>query len=55
MKQIVNNGEEVNPAFEEKIVNQEIRIPKVSEKVISKIYKKVYLKLLKQMKLTMTN
>lgn len=40
MKQIVNNGEEVNPAFEEKIVNQEIRIPKVSEKVISKIYKK---------------
>lgn len=40
MKKIINNEEELNIAFVEKIINQEIRVPEVSEKTIQDLYKK---------------
>lgn len=40
MKKIIEEKDEVNPAFEEKIINQEIRVPKVSEEVSNRVYKK---------------
>lgn len=40
MKKIIEEKDEINPAFEEKIINQEIRVPKVSEEVSNRVYKK---------------
>ena len=40
MKKIISNEEELNIAFVEKIINQEIRVPEVSEKTIQGVYKK---------------
>ena len=39
MNAIVDNGEDLNAAFAEKIINQEIRVPEVSEQVMQNIYK----------------
>lgn len=39
MRDIVGNGQELNAAFAEKIINQEIRVPEVSEKVIQDVYR----------------
>lgn len=41
MKKIIEEENEINPAFEEKIISQEIRVPKVSEEVSNKVYKKI--------------
>ena len=40
MKKIIEEKDEINPTFEEKIINQEIRVPKVSEEVSNRVYKK---------------
>lgn len=39
MNAIVDNGKDLNAAFAEKIINQEIRVPEVSEQVMQNIYK----------------
>ena len=40
MRKIIEEEDEINPAFEEKIINQEIRVPKVSEEVVNRVYRK---------------
>lgn len=40
MKKIVKDENNLNVAFTEKIINQEIRVPEVSEEVIQDVYKK---------------
>ena len=40
MKKIVKDEDNLNVAFTEKIINQEIRMPEVSEEVIQDVYKK---------------
>lgn len=39
LNDIVDNGKELNAAFAEKVINQEIRVPEVSEKVMQDVYK----------------
>lgn len=39
LNDIVDNEKELNEAFAEKVINQEIRVPEVSEKVMQDVYK----------------
>lgn len=40
MEKIIEEKDEINPAFEEKIINQEIRVPKASKEAANRVYKK---------------